>query len=529
MKYIIFFASSFIILINFSCHKDFAKLNVDPNSISSKTAQYEKLFSSTELWTSGMRSGPFEDERTNLGYCSLLIQHMSSTYYEQGDKYAFNNEYLTAYWVSQYPYAIKLVVSVIDGIKDNPDKSNFYNIARIFKVFMFQRMTDLYGDIPYFEAGKAYVGDVAFPKYDKQEDIYEDMLKELDEAAAALDPNKKNTLNSQDIIYGGDVSKWRKFAYSEMTRLAMRMSKVAPDDAKIWVQKAVAGGVMTTNDDNAIVEHFLQPASSPANNGAAWTLVTEDNNNFKLSEAFVDFFKKHNDPRLHFYGTVSTDPGAKWGSSGYNFGDTSSSLQIGMPNGYNVIGGLVPINTAPNFPGNINNYSIPNRYTFVRPDAPTFYLTAAETQLLLAEAAQRGWISGSAIEFYNTGVKLAFSQLIQIGANWTESQALMQAENYLTANPYLANTGIQQINEQYWVAVFMDGYEAFANWRRSGYPILIPVNYPNLAINQTGGTIPRRLTYPLDEVSINTQNFNEAVSRLDDGNKMTSRMWWDKP
>jgi hypothetical protein len=286
---------------------------------------------------------------------------------------------------------------------------------------------------------------------------------------------------------------------------------------------------MTSNDDNAIVLHYAVNDAQVSNNGSGWELITEEAGQFKMSKTFIDFFKSHNDPRLHFYATVSTNPGALWGTPNFNFGDTTSSKQIGMPNGYDNNGGLVPINTAPNYPDTVTKYSIVNRFTFARADAPTFVLTSAETQLLLAEAAQRGWITGDAADIYRTGVRLAFSQLIQTGANWTEGQALAQADNYLAANPYLAATGIQQINEQYWVTVFMDEYEAFANWRRSGFPVLTPVNYPNPSINKTGGVIPRRLTYPLEEASTNTQNYNEAVSRLSDGNKMTSRMWWDKP
>ena len=467
---------------------------MDPNSVSGDIIQYEKLFSTAELYSSGNSDGhAFDGERGNLIYCSCLIQHLSSNNYSFGDKYNFQEEYITANWVALFPNAIKQIVDVVENTRDKENKKNLYNIARIFKVYLFQFLTDLYGDIPYSEAGKAYTGEVLFPKYDKQEDIYADMLKELDEAAAALDENASNTLGEQDIIYGGDVTKWKKFAYSEMTRLAMRMSKVAPDKAQTWVQKAAAGGVMTSNEDNAIVQHFAVADAAVSNNGSGWELVVEEADHFRMSKTFIDFFKSHNDPRLHFYATVSTNPGALWPTTDFNFGDTTSSIQLGMPNGYDDLGGLVPINTAPDYPGTRNKYSIVNRYTFARADAPTFFLTAAETQLLLAEAAQRGWITGNAADIYDNAVGLAFSQLIQTGANWTEGQALAAANSYLAQNPYNASTGLQQINEQYWVTVFMDEYEAFANWRRSGYPVLTPVNYPNPSINQTGGVIPRRL------------------------------------
>ena len=518
-----------LLLFSWGCDKGFKELNVDPNSVSGDIIQFEKLFSTAELYSSGNSDGhAFDGERGNLIYCSCIIQHLATNGYSFGDKYNFQEEYITANWVAMFPNVIKQIVDVVENTRDKENKTNLYNIARIFKVYLFQFLTDLYGDIPYSEAGKAYTGQVLFPVYDKQEDIYADMLKELDEAAAALDENAPNTLGVQDIVFGGDVAKWKKFAYSEMTRLAMRMSKVAPDKAQTWVQKAVAGGVMTSNDDNAIVEHFAVADAAVSNNGSGWELIEEEAGQFKMSKTFIDFFKSHNDPRLHFYATVSPNPGALWPTADFNFGDTTSSIQLGMPNGYDNNGGLVPISTAPNYPGDVNKYSITNRYTFARADAPTFFLTAAETQLLLAEAAQRGWITGNAADIYDNAVSLAFSQLIQTGADWSESDAEAAASSYLAENPYNAATGLQQINEQYWVTVFMDEYEAFANWRRSGYPALTPVNYPNPSINQTGGVIPRRLTYPQSEATINAEHYSDAVSRLSDGNTMTSRMWWDK-
>jgi hypothetical protein len=526
-KYLII-ASTFL-LFSWGCDKNFEELNVDPNSVSGDIVQYEKLFSTAELYSSGNSDGhAFDGERGNLIYCSCLIQHLASNSYSYGDKYNFNEEYITANWEAMFPNPVKHIVDVVENTRDKENKKNLYNIARIFKVYIFQFITDLYGDIPYFEAGKAYTEGTYFPKYDKQEDIYADMLKELDEAAAALDENEPNTLGAQDIIYGGDVIKWKKFAYSEMARLAMRMTKVAPDNAKTWIQKAVEGGVMTSNDDNAIVLHYAVNDAVVSNNGSGWELITEEADHFRMSKPFIDFFKNHNDPRLSFYATVSSNPGALWGTPDFNFGDTSSAIQLGMPNGYDYAGGLVPITSAPNYPGNVNKYSIPNRYTFARADAPTFFITASETQLLLAEAAQRGWITGNAKDIYDDAVRLAFSQLIQTGADWSEGEADAAANSYLAKNPYNVSTGLQQINEQYWVTTFMDEYEAWANWRRSGYPVLTPVNYPKASINQTGGIIPRRFTYPQSEATINAENYKDAVSRLSDGNSMISRVWWDK-
>src|ERR1043165_165875 len=187
-KKILIISATFLLLFTAGCDKGFKELNVDPNSVSGDIIQFEKLLSTAELYSSGNSDGhAFDGERGNLIYCSCIIQHLATNGYSFGDKYNFQEEYITANWVAMFPNPVKQIVDVVENTRNKENKKNLYNIARIFKVFLFQFLTDLYGDIPYSEAGKAYTGKVLFPKYDKQEDIYADMLNELDEAAAALD------------------------------------------------------------------------------------------------------------------------------------------------------------------------------------------------------------------------------------------------------------------------------------------------------------------------------------------------------
>jgi hypothetical protein len=349
------------------------------------------------------------------------------------------------------------------------------------------------------------------------------MLTELEDAAAKLDAAKPNTVGAADLMYGGNVAKWKKFAYSEMLRLAMRMSKVDADNARAWAQKATTGGVITTNADNALIQHPNLAPQNNRSNGTGSVLIAQDPNASRLSKTFVDYLKSNNDPRLRYIATVVTNPGV-----GSDKGDTSVARQLGQPNGYDV-GGTRPISTAPNWTGNQNDYSVVNRYTYARFEAPTFFLTAAESLLLQAEAAERGWITGSAATLYEQGVTAAMRQFDQFNLGEVSGINITDAEitAYLNAHPYTPGAaGIEQINTQYWVATFMDEYEAWANWRRSGYPELTPSgNYPG---NVTGGTIPRRFTYPTNEAAVNAANYSEAVSRMAGGDKMTSRVWWDK-
>ena len=507
-----------IALLITACDKNFEEINIDPTKLSPTTMNFNYLFTNAELITAGNSDGnAYEDWRNNLIYASTMIQHLSSTTgYWAGDKYTYNPGYTSAYWDANYPSSIKYIVDVAENIKSDASKSNMYQITRIFKVFMFQRLTDMYGDIPYSQAGKGYTEGVTHPKYDRQQDIYADMLKELDEAAQALNASQPNTLGAADLIYGGDPAKWKKFAYSEMVRLAMRMSKADANAAKTWVAKAFAGGVMASNADNALVQHEAKDRST-VTNGNAWVLDGVDPDASRVSKTFIDMLKNNNDPRLKWIATVAANP-----ANVNDKGNNNPAIQIGQPNGYDLGGTSTNISNAPNWPGNRNLYSIVNRNTFARYDAPTFFLTYGETQLLLAEAAERGWITGSAATFYNAGVKGSMLQLNQTGATLTDAEA----DAYITAHPYSSATGLKQINEQYWITTFMDEYEAWANWRRSGYPQLTPVNYFG---NVTGGTIPRRFTYPLNEAAVNQANYSAAVANLSAGDKMTSRVWWDKP
>lgn len=509
------------ILMGFgSCKKDFVSINTNPNTITAGNINFGYLFTNAQLITSGNSDGNgYEDWRNNLIYSSCMIQHLSSTTgYWDGDKYLYNASYNSAYWDDNYPNSITNIVEVWYHTKqDSAAQLNFYNIARIFKVFQFQRMTDMYGDCPYSQAGLGYISGITSPVYDKQQAIYMDMLNELQVAATNLDSTKTNTVGTADLLYAGNVAQWKKFAYSEMVRIAMRLSKVDPADAQKYVQIAVAGGVMASNADNAIVQH-QNVAGTPVPNGTGLILIGDDPNASRLSNTFVNYLKTTSDPRLSYLGTVCADPTVTT-----DMGDTAAAVQLGQPNGYDAAGSgsAYDLTLAPGYPGNPNAYSVVNRYTFARLTAPTFFLTYGETQLLLAEAAERGWVTGSAATYYANGVTGAMEQLgAQAGAGPSDAQITA----YLALNPYNGSDALNQINSQYWVASFMDENESFANWRRSGYPVLTPVNYPG---NVTNGTIPRRFTYPQGEASTNSTNYNAAVSDLSDGDKMTSRVWWD--
>ncbi|MFD2966766.1 SusD/RagB family nutrient-binding outer membrane lipoprotein [Sphingobacterium bambusae] len=504
---------------SFTACSDFGDLNVDPEVIDAERMDFKLMFTNVQQYAYGTE---YEAWRNGLIYISTMIQHTSSVEsYWNGDKYLYNPDYNAAFWDRMYPNGIRDAVDLLENWKDDPAYATEYQMARILKVFLFHRMTDLYGDVPYSEAGKGFHELNGYPKYDSQQVIYMDMLKELQEAAVNLD-KKSSTIGDADIIYKGDVVLWQKFAYSLMLRLGMRLSKVDQAAARTWVNTAVAGGLFESNAESALIKHT---GGVTANNSAepfGKVYVHEDPNAYRMSESFINLLKNTKDPRLSFLATVVENPRIKVDEAAFSRGDTTASKQIGMPNGYDQLEGATDIDRYPLYPGSMNSYSVANRYTYAKLNAPTFLVTYAENQLLLAEAAQRGWIAtGTAKSYYDAGVTAAMKQFTQFDIAGI-SDAAIQA--YLVANPFNEATALQQINTQYYINTFSDEYESFANWRRSGFPVLTPVNYIG---NVTNGTIPRRFTYPVSESTVNTANYQEAVGRLNNGDVMTSRVWWD--
>ncbi|MDO1448571.1 SusD/RagB family nutrient-binding outer membrane lipoprotein [Rhodocytophaga aerolata] len=504
-----------------SCDKGFEEMNTNPNAVTEPVI--ESMFSTNILRTSGT---DFESHRTNLIYAGAMIQHFASTTtYWSGDKYLFNDQYSGAFYVRAYPDQVKEIEQIIAEVQDNPEQINHYAITRIWRVFIYHRITDLYGDVPYSEAGKGYINQVYSPKYDKQSEIYPDMLQELEEAALALDATKAS-FGAADFIYNGDTAKWKKFAYSLMLRLGMRLTKVDPALAESYVKKAIAGGVMQSNDDLAKVPHTDGPEDINRNM-VGRQLITQEIDaanlkgkaNSKLSKTLVDFLKNNNDPRLPVIATLwqGNADESKLATS------TAPALQKGLPNGYDAtsIRTLIPTWGVTD---SLPLYSEPNIHTVASSEAPTILQSYAEVELLLAEAALRGWESGSVVDHYNKGVTAAI-QHMNLYPGVTIDAAATTA--YLTAHPFVGGSmeqQMEQIHTQYWVATFLNSYEGYANWRRTGYPALTPTNYPG---NETGGVIPRRLIYPQSEASVNSTQYNAAVQQQGPDLFLT-RVWWDK-
>ncbi len=305
------------------------------------------------------------------------------------------------------------------------------------------------------------------------------------------------------------IGQWKKFGNTLLLRMAMRLTKVDPATAQAWVKK-VAGQTMQSNDDNAIVQH--QDGNNVTQNRDAWSIYGQDSADLKLCSTYINFLKDNNDPRL---------PVVSWI---FATEDRDPADQVGLPPGF-IVGGTRPqfdITKQPGYPAlGMEGYSRLSDI-ILNNDAPDLILTYAESEFLLADAAKRWGIGGDAETHYNNGVLAAITQLAAYGDDATISDDDAQA--YLDAHPYNDADGLNQINTQFWASTIMNEYEAWNNWRRTGYPVLTPTNYPG---NVTGGTIPRRLEYPPSQKVNNGVNYNAAVARLKGGDQLTSRMWWD--
>ena len=422
-----------------------------------------------------------------------------------------NRDYTQATWQRYYRSVIRNTYDVIATTKD-PARTNLVNMAKILQSYAFLVLTDTYGDIPYTEAGKGYTDQKVYPKYDKQQAIYAGIIKDISDAVAALDASK--TRETADVLFGGDVAKWKKFGNSLLLRIGMRLSKVDATQAQSLVSKALAGGVITTNADNVLILHDANYLNS-----IGQLLNATEANNFYLAAPFVDYLKKTNDPRLRSIavryvgatsGTQQTPAKAV----------IDPAVQIGMPFGYDNSSISGPVKTLGL--ASFYDFSQADRTRMNKTTARAYLVTASQTNLLLAEAVTRGWVTGNAKDYYEAGVKAHMAQVSEMDANSVVSSAAVEA--YLAANPFNSTTALEQINTQYWISCFLNGPEAFANFRRTGFPKLSANPFPGKAIK---GDFINRLTYPNSEISVNSVNVKAAIANQG-ADDLDTKVWWQK-
>ncbi|QJW89267.1 SusD/RagB family nutrient-binding outer membrane lipoprotein [Spirosoma taeanense] len=522
------YIASLLLALTAGCTENFDAINTDPTKASAAN------------WDPNYFLPNAQNAFINLGYNSMLYQAPAMqilastfTYYGNGDKYV-NTQNSTSYQGALFnsTYSVGAVLAEMINLTEGKDQyANLRNVGRIMQAMNMLRGTDVYGDIPYSEAFKVKSG-IATPKYDTQQSIYMAALADLEAATAALDPAKAKPTG--DLFYGGDIAKWKKFGYSLMLRTAMRLTKIDPATAKTWAEKAVAGGVFTSIDDNARETADANNATSGIYNVYQ---VADDFRELRWSKTFIDALKSTNDPRLGAVAEVP-QPGAANNANQTLAGNNDPAIQVGLPNGYDLSGGATDVRRAPGYPGAtgtgadaapLGGYSRPRISVYLKRNGTLMVMTYAETELLLAEAKVRGWnVPGTAAEHYRNGVAAAMTSLAQLDPSAAIPAATAQA--FAAALPLDVSSteaSLKMINTQYWIETgsMFNFIETWINWRRSGYPQLTPVNYPG---NVTNAQIPRRMIYLSTEVLNNRVNYTEAAGRLSGGDLLTSRVWWDK-
>lgn len=404
------------------------------------------------------------------------------------------------------------------SVAGSGSNANQIAVARITKSYIFWTLTDRWGDIPYSEALQG-TNDLS-PAYDKQEDIYKGLLKELKEAIAQFDGGAPVR---GDIMYGGDQAKWKKVANSLRMMISIRMSKVYPAAGGLAATEFAAAasdpnGFIITNSDNFTLNY---PGGAAYKH--PWFDIYDGRSDYALSKTIADILANMGDSRRNAFGGPGTP----------------------FPYGLERVDA-----TGPGAPG-VSAYSFVLASGNRADNSPLVVVNAASVLLAHAEGIERGWIAGTAKTSYDAAITESFSQwgiagaasVISGSGNYntgagggnnigSNSFNSVVGQNAITANP------IERIYLQRYLAHFPDGVQGWSEWRRScdpgtpsprtaaaGIPKLVPTSF---AVN-SGGGIPRRYVYGTNEYSTNPTEVGLAVGRLvPDGDVVYSRVWWDK-
>jgi len=372
---------------------------------------------------------------------------------------------------------------------------------------MYQRITDYWGPIPYSAVNN---GEIKVP-YDAQDAIYADFIALLDAAIPVLESHAgESVLGANDQIYGGSIDKWITFANTLRLRVGMRLSKIDPTRAKAQCEKAVADGVMTSNDDNAIFK------TSPASFNALCIMLPW--NEFRMSATMESVLKGYADPRLPSYFAPAVATGEYKGMrNGY------ATAQLADPSRH-----FDQLSRMADRWGKTENQGT----------TPIEVILASEAYFLRAEGALKGWNMGiTAEEAYNMGITMSLaywgSDAATIAA-YLESMNTPVATNDappLTDIPVKWVAGdpakqLEQVMTQKWLALYPDGWEAWGNLRRTGLPKLFPrINSDNPDVPKEA--LMRRVGYVPSEYSSNLEELNKGIGLLGGPDKGLTRLWWD--
>ncbi|RCR69469.1 SusD/RagB family nutrient-binding outer membrane lipoprotein [Larkinella punicea] len=473
-----------------SCDNEFEEINTNPNVPNTVTADL--------LLPNIIRSTVNENMGTAWGIGNSVMQYTAKIQFVNEDRYLWGEQ--NGIWNTTYSTLREVQNMYNIASSTTPVQKNYQGIALVMKSWMMSLVTDAYGDAPYTEATKGK--DMAyFPKYDTQETIYNGILKDLADASALLAP--ENGVVNGDILFGGDVTKWKKMANSLRVRYLMRISnkRDIKADLQAIVSNPTATPVFTSNTDNAALRYL----PTVPNQFPLYTARVGSFDEFRLSKTLGDRLTQLNDTRLAVFArpTVASVAAGK-------------PAYVGVPNG-------LDDNSALTYNGGAQNVSrVGATYYIDGFGTPTeanlniakgIIMTYAELQFILAEAAQKKLITGDAKSYYEKGITASFAYYgLEVPAGY-----LAQAN--VAFNDAKA---LELIGTQKWIALFYSGLEGWFDWRRTGYPTITPG--PS---NLNGNKVPVRFPYPSSELNLNKASVEEAIARQG-VNDINTAVWWDK-
>jgi SusD/RagB-like outer membrane lipoprotein len=517
-----------VLFLVVGCTKDFEKTNISPNDPTEVPTAY-LLTSAQKVMISFVW-----DEWWNGRLGNLYPQYWAQNSYTDEARYKYRDGVNNNYWV--YFYAGRDVTpdGTLNGggmedleriILLNTDEEtkvvmsqyganvNQIAVAKILKVWMYQIITDTWGDVPYAEALQGET--INKPVYSKQQDIYADLLVQLTDAAAMIDANEMGVAG--DMIYGGDMSMWKKFANSLKLRVAIRMSGVDAAKATSSIQSAM-GSIFESNADNAVFNYLTgTPNNNPLNENQK---IRSD---FSVAKPLMDIMIDRTDPRIPFVARPSNNADAY---VGLPYGLTADEATALDPGDFSFPGDCVYAPTAPSF--------------FMNYDEVCFIMAEAEALLSVGSAH-------SAQEWYEMGIRASmerwngFLTLDNLGGFYRldisstersipEAIISSQVDDYL-ANPMVAwdaANAQKLILEQKYIAMYPQGLQSWFEWIRTGYPDNLAVPGTDFSPLVAGLThIPYRMVYPSLEQTLNGENYNNAVEAQGPDN-FDTKPWWAK-
>lgn len=515
---IIFISITFLILIlTNSCTKNFEELNIPQDKIVEEkidinllgqafaTAQYNSISGLTSyIWNSAL-------------YADRFAQYFSNIHPAfQSEQYQEAGAHKDRLWSNFYDVVATQLYFVENYTAEKGlDLENA--IVKIQKVIAYHRMTDHFGPIIYSEFGNGQTS----VNYTPQRDIYIDFFKILDEAVSVLKQNTgKTVFSADDQMYSGKVDLWIKFANSLRLRLAMRIVYVEPELARLEAEKAVAAGIIEDNSESGKIFTTVNSL-----NGLSKITYHEE---WRMSSTIYSLLIGYNDPRTEIYMSP------RWDGGGYK------GLRNGLPVDQRDRGAMTLSYSAI---GSKWRPLYSGLWGGAGTNPPMDVLTAAEVYFLRSEGALRGWnMSGTAKELYESGIRMSISSVtaasseaiaayingnslpVSIDDPWNSPAVTDIHVIYQSAASF--ETQLEQIITQKWLAIFPDGWEAWAERRRTGYPIgyaIIESLNPNLSKYD----LARRREYPPVEENSNLEGYKGALTLLGGPDRMDTRLWWD--